>query len=107
LVSRQTPFYLKLPKIVITTLTPGAEAFAAAAARARQGGEPVRHRPAARHRPHAPAPDLIQGLQSSPGDKSWSQSYDFGIDHYSASVVGSRLDRFFKVEETIFVFRTH
>jgi hypothetical protein len=36
-----------------------------------------------------------------------SQSYDFRIYDYNASVVVHRLERFFKVEENIFVFKTH
>jgi hypothetical protein len=33
------------------------------------------------------------------------QSYDFGTCNYNASAVHRRLERIFKVEETIFVFR--
>jgi hypothetical protein len=38
---------------------------------------------------------------------SWSQSYDFEIYNYNASVIVCSLVRFFNVEENIFVFKTH
>jgi hypothetical protein len=37
---------------------------------------------------------------------TWSQSYDFYIYSYNASVVVHRLERFFKLED-FFVFKTH
>jgi hypothetical protein len=36
----------------------------------------------------------------------WSQSYDFGTYNYNASVLCSRLERFFMVEENISVLKT-
>jgi hypothetical protein len=38
---------------------------------------------------------------------SWSQSYDFKIYNYNASVLGSRLEYFFKAEQNNFVSKSH